>query len=270
MEVLGTHLNYQTRDTQFFDTLNPDNPANYDLAGFAPSHILHAGALTHVDYCEEHEEESYKQTVESTKNVLAIAQRLKAKLIYISTDYVFDGKEGPYDEDAGVNPISVYGRHKLEAEKLVRNASPANLILRITNVYGAEPRGKNFVARIIKAAVEGTETEYKLPLDQYATPINAWDVARAMYLLCKDGHGGIFNIASTDYINRVQLAGKVLSYFKGSKIKITPCLTSELGQPAPRPLQGGLKTEKFDKLYPFFNPSSLDNYLSVISGDRES
>lgn len=263
--VLGTHFNFQTPETQFFDTLNPGNPDNCDLSGFAPTHILHAGALTHVDYCEDHEEESYRQTVQSTKNVVDLAQKPNAKVIYISTDYVFDGKEGPYDEEAHVNPISVYGRHKLQAEELVRNANPGNLILRITNVYGDEPRGKNFVARMAKAAREGTIAEYKLPVDQYATPVNASDVARAMYLLCRDGHDGIFNIASTDYINRVQLANKVLSYFDGHKITLIPCLTAELGQPAPRPLQGGLKMQKFNRLYPLFQSSSLGDYLSVLS-----
>jgi dTDP-4-dehydrorhamnose reductase len=144
----------------------------------------------------------------------------------------------------------------------VKSSGYENLILRITNVYGDELRGKNFVARMAKAAKERTQAEYKLPVDQYATPVNAWDVARVMYLLCKDGHSGIFNVASTDYLNRVQLAHKVLSYFNGHSINIIPCETAELGQPAPRPLQGGLKMHKFNSLYPSFVFSNLDDYIS--------
>src|ERR1039457_2059458 len=89
----------------------------------------------HVDYCEQHPEESYTKTLTSTKNIIKIAEKFKASIIYISTDYVFDGKSGPYDESATVNPISTYASHKLEAEQLVVNQSDHNLILRVTNVY---------------------------------------------------------------------------------------------------------------------------------------
>ncbi|MGZ5244653.1 MAG: sugar nucleotide-binding protein, partial [Bacteroidia bacterium] len=124
VEVLGTHFSFATPETHFFDTLNLDNPENYPIANFKPTHILHAGALTHVDYCEEHPEESYMQTVQSTINVLQLAKAFSAKLIYVSTDYVFDGKAGPYDEEAIPNPINVYGKHKLEAEQLIQKDSP--------------------------------------------------------------------------------------------------------------------------------------------------
>lgn len=260
IDVLGTHFNYPTPDTQFYDTLHPENAENYNIKSFAPTHILHAGALTHVDYCEEYPEESYKQTVQSTINTIGLAKELSAQIIYISTDYIFDGKSGPYAENDTVNPISVYGKHKLEAEELIK-AESSHLILRITNVYGHEPRGKNFVARLVKAAKEQVPSEYKLPIDQYATPVNALDVAKALHLLLNDGQTGVYHIASTDYLNRVQLAIKVLSYFHVHKVSLVPVSTAELGQPALRPLQGGLKTGKFNAQYPGFLTTSLDEYL---------
>lgn len=261
-KVLGTYFSYPAQDTFFFDTLNLDNPGNADLDAFSPDVIVHCGALTHVDYCEEHPDESRRLTVNSTQNVLQLALRYHAKLVFISTDYIFDGHEGPYDEQAIANPISVYGRHKWEAEQLVAGSGLDHLILRITNVYGDEERGKNFVARIMEQASKGQKLSLKLPVDQYATPVNAHDVARAAYLLLKDGHSGIFNIASTDYMNRVQLALRILRYFPNAAYDLHPMITRDLGQPAPRPLQGGLKSAKFLAMYPDFVYSTIDEYVS--------
>jgi dTDP-4-dehydrorhamnose reductase len=261
IDVVGTYFSFPAPGLHYYDTLNPDNPSNFDIEEFKPTHILHAGALTHVDYCEQHPEESYTKTVTSTQNIIKIANRFDASIIYISTDYVFDGKSGPYDEQATVNPISTYARHKLEAEELVLSHSNKNLALRVTNVYGDEIRNKNFVARLWEIGSNREETTLNLPVDQYATPVNALDIAMALYLLIKDGKTGIYNIASTDYLNRVQLAQKVLNHFPNHKAGIIAKLTSELGQPAPRPLQGGLKAAKFISEYPLFYFASVDEYL---------
>ncbi len=261
VEVLGTHFSFATPETHFFDTLNLDNPNNYPISDFKPTHILHAGALTHVDYCEEHPEESYRQTVQSTINVLQLAKAFSAKVIYVSTDYVFDGKSGPYDEEAIPNPINVYGKHKLKAEQLIQKDSSDHLILRITNVYGDEIRGKNFVSRLIEMAKSGEEVELKLPYDQYATPVNAMDVAKAFFQLCLYGKSGIYHIASTDYMNRVQLTQKVVKHFKNSRVQVKPFETRALLQKAKRPLQGGLKSAKFLGQNIDFYFASVDDYM---------
>ena len=258
--VKGSYFSYPTLDTSFYDTLNPDNPENFNVGAFNPTHILHAGALTHVDRCEEHPEESHLLTVESTRNIIKLAEKTNARLIYISTDYIFDGNEGPYLEDHEPNPLSIYGIHKLEAENMVR-AREHSLILRVTNVYGVEERDKNFVARLLIACRNQETLHLKLPVDQYATPVNAWDVARALYLLLKDGKSGVYHIASTDYLNRVQLAQKVVSLFESNKITMEPVTTAELKQAASRPLQGGLKTQKFLSQYPTFDFGSVDSFL---------
>ena len=261
-KAAGTYFSFPAPGTHYYDTLNPDKPENFDVAGFKPTHILHAGALTHVDYCEQNPEESYLKTVESTKNAVKLANHFGAEIIYISTDYVFDGNDGPYDEHGKINPLSVYAKHKWEAEEYIRNHTQSSLILRITNVYGDEIRNKNFVSRLMKAAENKEDFTLKLPVDQYATPINGLDVAKAVYLLLKDNKKGVYHLASTDYVNRVQLAQKVLSYYPGHSVKIEAVFTRDLNQPAPRPLQGGLKAQKFLAEYPFFSFGSVDGYVS--------
>lgn len=190
-------------------------------------------------------------------------------MLYVSTDYVFDGKDGPYDEEASVNPISVYGMHKMEAERLVLNQVPGSVVIRITNVYGDEERDKNFVTRIAKACLTGEELELKLPVDQYATPVNAADVARALFLLARDGKSGVYNIASTDFFNRVELVEQILSHFPDNKITFKSVTTEELGQPAPRPLNGGLKTEKFMGEYPDFVFTNVNDYLNKFAAEYD-
>lgn len=182
-------------------------------------------------------------------------------MVYISTDYVFDGKNGPYTEDASVNPISVYGRHKLEAEQMVLKEIPGALVLRITNVYGDEARGKNFIARIVQQCEEGKELTLKLPYDQFASPTNAWDIARAMFVLLRDGKSGIYHTGSTDFMNRVELALTVLKHFPDAKYQLIPLDTASLQQPAARPLIGGFVCMKFRKEYPEFLFSNVDDYL---------
>jgi dTDP-4-dehydrorhamnose reductase len=261
-EVLGTYFSFPTKNTVFFNSLDLADEKNADVKAFKPDVIVHCGALTHVDYCEDNEEESYQKTVQSTVNLLALAKECHARFVYISTDYVFDGIDGPYAEEDTFNPLGVYAEHKLVGEQAVQGSGVSSLILRITNVYGDEVRGKNFVARIIQQCKEGKELTLKLPVDQYATPVNALDVAKSMWLLLNDKKEGVYHIASTDYVNRVELALRVLKYFPEAKYELIPMFTEELNQAAERPLLGGLLTSKFSAEYPSFLFSNVDDYVS--------
>ena len=263
-DAIGSYYSFETDDTVFYDTLIPDHPMNFDIVRFAPDVIVHCGALTHVDYCETHEQESYEKTVQSTINLIAVAKECNARLVYLSTDYIFDGKDGPYKEDHTVNPLSVYARHKLEAEQMVLKETKNALVLRVTNVYGNELRGKNFIARIIDQCRNNQKLTLKLPYDQYASPANAWDIARCMFLLLRDDKRGIYHIAGTDYLNRVELALRVLSYFPDAEYDLIPISTPEMNQPAARPLLGGFIKAKFSNEYPDFLFGNIDSYMKDV------
>ncbi len=262
-KVLGTYFSFPVAGIQYFNTLQVDDPKNADIHSFNPDVIVHCGAMTHVDACETAVEESYNKTVQSTINLLQIAKKTNAKIVYLSTDYVFDGQQGPYSEHDAVNPLSIYAKHKLEAEQLVLADSKNNLVLRITNVYGFEVRNKNFVSRIIEQCKQGVKLTLQLPQDQYATPVNAMDVAKAMWLLLKDNKNGIYHIASTDWMNRVELALTVLKYFPEAIYTLLPRITQELQQPAARPLLGGLLKNKFSLEYPTFLFSNVDDFVKL-------
>lgn len=260
-EVVGTHLSYPTDYTQFYDTLG-QTVADNTAAAFlepAPDVIVHCGALTHVDYCETHQAESYTKTVESTLHLITLAQQHNARLVYISSDYVFDGTDGPYRETAIPRPLNVYGQHKLAAEQAVAASGLAHLIVRITNVYGDELRRKNFVCRLIDSTLR--DSHLRLPVDQYATPVNAADVARVIYLLLRDDREGLYHVGSTDYCNRYQLAARVIGAIPNSTTTLKPVTTDQLNQPALRPLHGGLLSSRFVSEYPDFLFTNVDDYL---------
>jgi dTDP-4-dehydrorhamnose reductase len=261
IEVIGTHRNYKVADTYFFD---PSIENCFDFLtenDFKPDTLIHCGALTNADYCEDQQIESYNCTVKSTEVIVDFCKKNKIKLIYISTDYIFDGENGPYSEIDLTNPINVYGKHKLEAEKIVKD-SENFIIARITNVYGEEERSKNFIANILGLINAGVEKTFKLPFDQYATPIYARDIAKMLYLLVKEDKEGVYNLSSTDYYSRYQLAKKVKSYFNNaSHLTLEPISTKLLQQKARRPLKGGLLNIKFSNEFPNFEFSNIDNFI---------
>ena len=122
------------------------------VAEVRPELIIQPAAQPHVDWCEDHVQESYDINVAGTRNLAEAARAAGARYVFFSTDYVFDGAAGPYAEDAATDPPNVYGRHKLEAERLIAATLQDYLIVRVCGVYGFERQGKNFV---MGAAGEG-------------------------------------------------------------------------------------------------------------------
>jgi dTDP-4-dehydrorhamnose reductase len=261
IEVIGTHRNYKVADTFFFDPSLENCFYFLTEQAFKPDIIIHCGALTNVDYCEDNQIESYNLTVKSTEVIADFCKKNSIKLIYLSTDYVFDGESGPYSEIDHINPINVYGKHKSEAEKIVKETENF-IIARVTNVYGEEDRSKNFIAHLLSIIDAGVEKTFKLPFDQFATPIYAGDVAKMLYLLVKEDKNGIYNLSSTDYYSRYQLAKKVKSYFNNTyHLNLEPISTKVLQQKAKRPLNGGLLNIKFSNEFPNFEYSNIDNFI---------
>jgi len=260
-DVKGSHLNFATPETVSFDVLNEDLEKFFNEIKFIPDLIIHCAALTNVDYCETNQEESYKSTVAPTVKIVDFCSKKAIKLVYISTDYVFDGENGPYLEDSKVNPINVYGKHKLKCEELVSELSEF-LILRITNVYGEESRKKNFISRLLVDMKGNIEKTLNLPYDQFATPIYAGDIARMTFMLVENRKTGIYNLSSTDYYNRFQLASKVKSYFSSNtSFKLNAVKTSDSQQTALRPLKGGLLNVKFVCEFPEFQFTNVDAFI---------
>lgn len=258
-KLTGTYNQFQVEPHIFFNASAPETWPDFIL-NTKWDIIIHTGALTNVDKCEENPELSNYLTVASVFHLTNFSARIGAKLVYISTDYVFDGKKGPYIESDKPNPINIYGQHKLAAENIIQSTLSNYLILRVTNVYGTEFRNKNFVSKVISQIQNCDGITIQAAYDQFATPVSSFDIAKSMLLLLRDCRKGIYHIASTDYMSRVQLLQKINYYF-GNKISIEPLSTKNLQQTANRPLNAGLKSYRFLLEYPHFNFSNIDNYL---------
>ena len=212
------------------------------VSSLRPDVVLQPAALPNVDYCEENPHEAWRINVDGTRNVVEAATGVGAKHVFFSTDYVFDGTAGPYGEDDAPSPINVYGRCKLAAEKLIREATPNHLIIRTTGVYGWERRGKNFIVRLLRTLRSGEEL--LAPVDQVGSPTYAPNLARVVLELVEVDARGTYNVVGTDVVDRYRLALTAADTFALPAELIKPVTTAELGQGAPRPLVSALRVEK--------------------------
>lgn len=262
---IGSHLSQPTDETFYYNTLNPESDELEQIFTFQPDVIIHCGALTHVDYCEENEKESYEKTVQSTINLLKIAKNLKAKFVYISTDYVFDGEKGEYNEEDEVKPLSVYGNHKLMAEDLVRDSGLEWLIVRVAKVFGHEINEKNFVARLAKTIEDTNTLTWNGFTDQWTTAIDAWDIAKALYLLLVSGKTGLYHLSYGELFTAYDITMKVANHYPNATINVKPITQADFQQVAQRPEKGGLSNSKFLSEFPNFQFKTIEDYLSERS-----
>jgi len=238
IEVYGT-----SRKGQGFLYLDLADPASISAAfeKSAPDLVLLCSAMTHVDNCERDPELALKVNAAGPALVAGECRRSGAKLVYFSTEYVFDGTGGPYGEADAVNPVSVYGRTKLEGERAALAVKGA-MAVRTTVVYSHNPASKNFIMQLISNHRSGARM--RVPSDQFSNPTYAPDLAAAVLDLVEKGASGIYNVVGPDWLNRYDFALKACAAFGFDPAFLEPRLTSELGQAAARPLKAGLRTEK--------------------------
>lgn len=223
-----------------------------DLAGASawlreqrPDVVFYPAGFTWVDQCERDPALARSANVDQPLNLARTSSDIGARFVYFSTDYVFDGAAGPYDESARPNPLSVYGRAKLEAEQALGNA---HLILRTTWVFGPERQGKNVAYQLARSLSAGKT--FVCPTDQYSTPSYGPDVARAAVLLTEMAQSGLFHIAGPEVLDRVSFAAVIAQAFGLDRTLIVGKVTADLAQAAARPLRGGLLTHRLTAVLP--------------------
>jgi len=206
-----------------------------------PAFVLLPAAATHVDRCELQPRAAYEVNVLGASHLVDAANDVGAAIAYFSSDYVFDGANGPYDERASANPISQYGLQKLSAEHLIAQRAADALVVRTTVVYGPDPQGKNFIYRLLAALRKGQRIA--VPADQVGTPTYAPVLADAVFDLLAAGVRGVVNVAGRELVARDELAREAARAFGEDPSLVQSVPTAELGQAALRPLNGGLRGE---------------------------
>jgi dTDP-4-dehydrorhamnose reductase len=212
-----------------------------------PGMVFIPAAITHVDFCEQNPQLTYETNVLALCDLIRASRAMGAKVIFFSSDYIFDGEQGPYAEDFPAHPLCAYGQQKLIVEHFITATFENDLIIRTTAVYGWEKAGKNFAARLIHQL--GLGQAVKAPVDQITTPTYAPDLAAYTCRLALDGQRGIFNVAGSSRISRYEFAADIARAFGLDVSLVEPVKTADLGQLARRPLLGGLRTDKLRDLY---------------------
>ncbi len=197
---------------------------------------------SNVDYCEQNPEETYQINVVGSLNVAKSCKEVDAKLVFYSSDYVFNGEAGPYREVDEPEPICVYGRQKLEVEQQISQLMTNYLILRVTVVYGHEAQGKNFLIRLISTLQNGQMI--RVPEDQVGSPTLVDDIAEASCRLIEAGVTGLFHVAGPDVMSRYEFSLTVAELLGLERDNILPVITSELEQLAKRPLKAGMVCDR--------------------------
>ena len=210
-----------------------------------PGFVLHAAAMTNVDACEYERERAYAINVACTDSIAHACAIVNARLVYVSTDYVFDGSDeqpGPYTEYAPVHPLNYYGLTKLQGEQAVQKrceGSTGWAICRSTVIYGQTSGTRmNFVLWLIRELRAG-HTVYVVK-DQLSTPTLADHLASMLIAVGLRGKNGIYHTAGADYLDRLSFAQHVADVFALDASLLQPITTADLQQAALRPLRGGL------------------------------
>ncbi|MDI6800255.1 MAG: dTDP-4-dehydrorhamnose reductase [Actinomycetota bacterium] len=208
--------------------------------------VVHAAAYTDVDGCESNEERAFLVNGEGTKNVAIACKERGVPMVYISTDYVFDGKkEAPYIETDACNPINVYGRSKLAGEDHVTRLLDKHYIVRTSWLFGL--RGKNFAQTILSLA--SSSVELKVVDDQTGSPTFTLGLAEAIAILVKKPLYGTYHVAGSGITSWNGFAKEILKMAGLSGIRVIPISSGQLGRPATRPSNSSLSCNKFETAY---------------------
>ncbi len=208
-----------------------------------PEIIINAAAYVDVDACEHDRATAWQVNASGVENLVHASKLIGAKIIQVSTDYIFDGKNGPYDEQERPSPINYYGKTKLAAENILRTSGISYAILRTLFLYGAGFQTKaNFPDKVLKALESGEQV--KAPDDQFSNPTLADDVAYAILKVVELNRSGVYNIGGPVWMSRFEFAKKIASAFGHDKRKIIPVKMASMKQIAQRPLKSGFVTLK--------------------------
>ncbi len=228
---------------------------------FYPDYIINAAAFTNVDLCETERETAWKINVKGVEYLAEASRIIDAHLIHFSSDYVFDGTRGPYDERAKPNPLGYYGRTKLASENVLKISGAYYTVLRTNVLYGIADNRPDFVRWVVASMKKGTQI--RIVTDQINNPTYIDDLVQAIDKVLEYKKYGIYNIGGREFISRYDFTLRIADYFNLDKSLITQITTDELKQPAKRPLHSGLITIKAESELGF-RPHSINDTLEIM------
>lgn len=248
---------FQQLDVTDFDLLASS------LAQFKPTHILHAAAMTTVESCEENRAEAYKINVELTTFLANYCASNNTHLTFLSTDFVFDGNEGPYSEEDQTSPLNYYGETKVLAEQLLLNSNANAAILRTILVYGAipDPSRSNLILWA-KSQLEQNKA-IKVVADQWRTPTWVDDLAEACFLAMQKLAKGIYHISGEEMMSIEEAVVRLADAWGLDKSLISSISAKELGHDSNRPRKTGFDIRKAKEEFDFKPTFYVDSLVYI-------
>ncbi len=230
-----------------------------------PAWVVNTAAMTSVDGCEHDPKEAFRVHVQGTRHLAEACEGADAALVTLSTNYVFDGRTGPYAESAPTVPMNVYGRTKLESESVALDGTCRGIVVRTAVLYGYRPHCRpNFVTWATQALLAGTPI--RVVTDEWANPTRVDELARFILALCRTDFDGIVHFGGLDFLTRYEMIRTMCKRFDLNPDMVTPVRSSELKQAAPRPIRAGLKVDLAGSVCPV-RMVSFDANLQELSRD---
>lgn len=244
------------------DILDPENVKNV-VEKFQPDAIIHTAALTNVDTCESEKELAHQLNVEAVKTLVSLCEEHNIQLVHLSTDFIFDGAHGPYDEVAAPNPLSYYGMTKLEAEDVVKSSTCRWAIIRTIIVYGiVSDLSRSNIVLWAKGALEKGDP-INVVNDQWRMPTLAEDLADCCLLAVEKDARGVYNASGKDMMSISELVVRVADFWRLDKTLINEVSSSTLNQTARRPVRTGFILDKtISELG--YKPRSFEEGLAIV------
>lgn len=229
-----------------------------------PHYIINTAAMTNVDQCETDRDECWKLNVDAVRYLIDATKNAGSFLLHLSTDFIFDGNAGPYEEEAEANPLSYYGQSKLAAEQLIISSDIKWAIARTVLVYGiAHDMSRTNIILWVKKSIEDGK-QINVVDDQWRTPTLAEDLAMGCYLIIKNDAEGIFNISGKDLLTPYQMAVLTADFFQLDKSFITKTDSTKFTQPAKRPPKTGFIIEKAVRMLDY-DPVSFEEGIKFVA-----
>jgi len=247
------------------DILDPENVKSV-VEKFQPDAIIHTAAMTNVDTCEAEKELARQLNVDAVKTLVSLCEEHNIQLVHLSTDFIFDGANGPYDEVAAPNPLSYYGITKLEAEEVIKNSTCRWAILRTILVYGiVGDMSRSNIVLWAKGALE-KGNPINVVNDQWRMPTLAEDLADCCLLVVEKDARGVYNASGKDMMSISELVACVADFWHLDKTFINEVSAETLNQSAKRPVRTGFILDKtISELG--YNPRSFEEGLIIV--DRQ-
>ena len=230
-----------------------------------PDVVINTAAMTNVDMCEDKKDACDALNVNAVQYLADACQKIDAHLIQISTDFIFDGEDGPYTEEDKPNPLSYYGLSKLKSEQLLQAHTVNWTIVRTIIVFGTgEKLSKGNIVLWAKGALEKGDP-LNIIDDQFRAPTLAEDLADACILALKKKAYGIFNVSGKDIMSIYEMVERIRKYYGLDTTNLSRISTSTLNQKAKRPPKTGFILNKAKSVLGY-NPHSFEECLSIIKG----